>query len=105
MDSGTVNHFSSPRNAVGKGGLSARICWQLLNISVKEGGEHERWGGRGTPTINAEEEDQLNWRALKTGDTASCAGTGLESNLCRTGQTALIAVMESERCLFWTPFT
>ena len=49
MDSGTLNHLSAPRNAVGKGGLSARICWQPLDISVKqvEEGMGARKGGGG----------------------------------------------------------
>lgn len=36
------------------------------------GQARERGGGTGMPTIKAEDRDQCNWRALKTGDTASC---------------------------------
>lgn len=33
-------------------------------------------GAVGTATVSAEMKGQFNWRALKTGDTASCRGTG-----------------------------
>lgn len=79
MDSGTLNHFSAPRNAVGKGGLSAKL-WQPLDISVKqvEEGDGLLEKGRWAHPVSTEMKGQFNWRALKTGDTASCRGTGAE---------------------------
>lgn len=40
-------------------------------------------GEVGVPTVSTEVKGQFNWRALKTGDTASLGELGLKSNLYR----------------------
>ena len=49
-------------------------CSIVLENKVGCGDGHERRGDTGTPAVNAEK-GQCKWRALKTGDTASCRGT------------------------------
>lgn len=81
MDSGAVNHFSAPRNAVGTGLLAAAqyFCKSRGAVVLGTGKRLKRSQPQkretGTPVVNAEEKQQHNRRAPETGDTASCGGT------------------------------